>query len=109
MVSSNGHETRTPLIRAQTLTRMRQALADGAALAVLGVFAGTRGWRDRRVVLGLVLAALTALVDRSFVYIARTAGGARYRLHETTREFALLPRPGLAGKGLGWPDETSVS
>jgi predicted ATPase/DNA-binding CsgD family transcriptional regulator len=37
-----------------------------------------------------VLAALTALVDRSFVYIARTAGGARYRLHETTREFALL-------------------
>ena len=37
-----------------------------------------------------VLAALTALVDRSFVNIERPAGGARYRLHETTREFALV-------------------
>ena len=36
-----------------------------------------------------VLAALTALADRSFVNVERTAGGARYRLHETMREFAL--------------------
>jgi len=38
-----------------------------------------------------VLGALTALVDRSFINVERTAeGGARYRLHETMREFALL-------------------
>lgn len=37
-----------------------------------------------------VLNALTALVDRSFINIERTAGPARYRLHETMREFALL-------------------
>ena len=37
-----------------------------------------------------VLAALTALVDRSFVNVERTDDGARYRLHETMREFALL-------------------
>ncbi|HEY6799105.1 MAG TPA: hypothetical protein VI121_00550, partial [Agromyces sp.] len=38
-----------------------------------------------------VLGALTALVDRSFVNVERTVeGGARYRLHESMREFALL-------------------
>lgn len=37
-----------------------------------------------------VLGALTTLVDRSFVNVERTADGARYRLHETMREFALL-------------------
>lgn len=37
-----------------------------------------------------VFNALTALVDRSFINIERTVGRARYRLHETMREFALL-------------------
>ena len=37
-----------------------------------------------------VLQALTALVERSFVTFEPTAGGGRYRLHETMREFALL-------------------
>jgi predicted ATPase/DNA-binding CsgD family transcriptional regulator len=38
-----------------------------------------------------ILHALTTLVDRSFVNVERTpGGGARYRLHETMREFALL-------------------
>ena len=37
-----------------------------------------------------VLDALTALVDRSFVNVERTTEEARYRLHETMREFALL-------------------
>ena len=37
-----------------------------------------------------VLGALGALVDRSFVNLERAEGDARCRLHETTREFALL-------------------
>lgn len=37
-----------------------------------------------------VLDSLTTLVDRSFVNVERTDEGARYRLHETMREFALL-------------------
>jgi len=37
-----------------------------------------------------VLGALGALVDRSFVNLERAGGDARYRLHETTREFALI-------------------
>ena len=37
-----------------------------------------------------VLGALGALVDRSFVQVERPGGDARYRLHETTREFALI-------------------
>jgi predicted ATPase/DNA-binding CsgD family transcriptional regulator len=37
-----------------------------------------------------VVDTLTALVDRSFVNIERTGRQARYRLHETMREFALL-------------------
>ncbi|WP_344059441.1 LuxR C-terminal-related transcriptional regulator [Microbacterium pumilum] len=37
-----------------------------------------------------VLGALGALVDRSFVNVERAGGDARYRLHETTREFALI-------------------
>jgi predicted ATPase/serine/threonine protein kinase/DNA-binding CsgD family transcriptional regulator len=37
-----------------------------------------------------VLSTITALVDRSFITIQRTNGPARYRLHETMREFALL-------------------
>lgn len=36
------------------------------------------------------LDALTALVDRSFINIERTGRQARYRLHETMREFALV-------------------
>ncbi len=37
-----------------------------------------------------VLAALMALVDRSFINIERSVGQTRYRLHETMREFASL-------------------
>ena len=37
-----------------------------------------------------VLDVLTALVERSFVIREGTSGRARYRLHETMREFALL-------------------
>ena len=37
-----------------------------------------------------VLGALSGLVDRSFVNLERSEGDARYRLHETTREFALI-------------------
>ncbi|GAA1953413.1 LuxR C-terminal-related transcriptional regulator [Microbacterium deminutum] len=37
-----------------------------------------------------VLTALGALVDRSFVNVERPGSEARYRLHETTREFALI-------------------
>jgi len=37
-----------------------------------------------------VLGALGALIDRSFVNLERAGGDARYRLHETTREFALI-------------------
>jgi predicted ATPase/DNA-binding CsgD family transcriptional regulator len=37
-----------------------------------------------------VMAALTALVDRSFISFEPTSDGGRYRLHETMREFALL-------------------
>lgn len=37
-----------------------------------------------------VVDALTALVDRSFITVERTTGAARYRMHETMREFALL-------------------
>jgi predicted ATPase/DNA-binding NarL/FixJ family response regulator len=37
-----------------------------------------------------VLGALGALVDRSFVNVERPGGDARYRLHESTREFALI-------------------
>jgi predicted ATPase/DNA-binding CsgD family transcriptional regulator len=37
-----------------------------------------------------VLTALTALAERSFVEVDRSTGESRYRLHETTREFALI-------------------
>jgi predicted ATPase/DNA-binding CsgD family transcriptional regulator len=37
-----------------------------------------------------VLTALTALTERSFVNVERSSGESRYRLHETTREFALI-------------------
>ncbi len=37
-----------------------------------------------------VLDSLSALVERSFVTRERTSARARYRLHETMREFALL-------------------
>ena len=38
----------------------------------------------------VVLDVLTNLVERSFVIREGTRGRARYRLHETMREFALL-------------------
>lgn len=37
-----------------------------------------------------VVDALSALVDRSFINIERTGSQARYRLHETMRQFALV-------------------
>ena len=37
-----------------------------------------------------VLIAITALAERSFVNVERSTGESRYRLHETTREFALI-------------------
>ena len=37
-----------------------------------------------------VLIAISALAERSFVNVERSTGESRYRLHETTREFALI-------------------
>ena len=68
-----------------------------AALRRLSVFPGSFTLEAAERVCGWggvpsshVLAALTDLVDRSFVCFEPTTGGGRYRLHESMREFALL-------------------
>jgi 4-amino-4-deoxy-L-arabinose transferase-like glycosyltransferase len=64
------------------------------AVAVLGVFAATRGWRDRRVVFGLGLAAVTALVliAPHLVWLGRhDFGPVRYALNSSLE--ADLPAP----------------
>jgi predicted ATPase/DNA-binding CsgD family transcriptional regulator len=66
-----------------------------AVLRRLSVFAGSFSLEAAEEVghagtATLVLDALTSLVDRSFVVREGTSGRARYRLHETMREFALL-------------------
>jgi predicted ATPase/DNA-binding CsgD family transcriptional regulator len=68
-----------------------------AVLRRLSVFSGTfsldaaeQVCRGGTVTSASVIDALTALVDRSFVSWEGTSGRARYRLHETMREFARL-------------------
>jgi len=71
--------------------------SERAVLRRLSVFAGsfsleaaeTVGGAGERATSG-VLDVLTGLVERSFVIREGTSGRARYRLHETMREFALL-------------------
>jgi predicted ATPase/DNA-binding CsgD family transcriptional regulator len=71
--------------------------ADRALLRRLSVFAGSFGLEAAEMVgqagaaTGVdVIDVLTNLVERSFVIREGTTGRARYRLHETMREFALL-------------------
>jgi predicted ATPase/DNA-binding CsgD family transcriptional regulator len=68
-----------------------------AVLRRLSVFSGTfsleaaeQVCQGGTVTSGSVIDALTALVERSFVNREGTSGRARYRLHETMREFAAL-------------------
>ena len=66
-----------------------------AVLRRLSVFAGSFSLEAAEVVgqagtATLVLDVLTSLVERSFVVREGTSERARYRLHETMREFALL-------------------
>jgi predicted ATPase/DNA-binding CsgD family transcriptional regulator len=70
---------------------------DRAVLRRMSVFAGSFSLEAAEAVAGAgsptkagVLDALTGLVERSFIIREGTTGRARYRLHETMREFAGL-------------------
>src|SRR6185503_19992155 len=72
-------------------------LDERAVLRRLSVFAGSfsleaaeKLGQARKVTRFSALDVLTNLVERSFVVGEGTSGRARYRLHETMREFALL-------------------
>jgi predicted ATPase/DNA-binding CsgD family transcriptional regulator len=78
-----------------------------AVLRRLSVFAGTFSLEAAEhvcnggtVAPAGVIDALTALVDRSFVSCEGTSGTARYRLHESMREFARLQLADAGEEGL---------